>query len=537
MSQGVKDREQGDRQKGKRFFSGVLILTLSATVIKILGFLCKIPLLHYLGSEGMGYYNTAYEIYALFCVLATAGLPVAMSVMISGSHGSVYAPRAVLRAALRILFPIGLGGTVFLFCFAEYIAKIPQNPGASGAIRAIAPAVLLICLCGVLRGYFQGCGNMVPTALSETTEAAAKLCFSILFASFAQESGKSVVQIGTYATYGICMGTFVSLLTLLVFLARDTKHPPALAASCLQSGETTALLRLSLPITLSAALVSVTRLADMTLILRRLQDTGKTAAEANALFGSYSTLVLPLFGLVPAFVSAIALPLIPNLSAKSEQKESSHALISAAVRLTAVIALPATLGLSLFASPILSLLFRGQAEAVAIAAPLLSVLAVSLLPSCLITVLSAALQAYGRPGIPLVGMTGGLVVKTVIAYILLGIPSIGIFGAPIGALICNLLVVFADLYALSRISGWRVQTDQVLLRPLAASVFPIGGIYLLWRVLPQTHLVTVICILSAVLVYPLFLFLFGCTSPSELSLLLRRKAMKQETSSKNKNKG
>lgn len=119
-------------QRGKNFFSGVMVLTLSAAVIKLLGFFCKIPLLHYLGSEGMGYYNTAYEVYALFCVLATAGLPVAMSVMISGSDGSAHAPRAVLRAAMAFLLPIGAGGALILYCFSGVIASVPQSPDAAG---------------------------------------------------------------------------------------------------------------------------------------------------------------------------------------------------------------------------------------------------------------------------------------------------------------------------------------------------------------------------------------------------------------------
>ena len=67
----------------KTFLSGVLLLSLSTVLVKIIGLIYKIPMLSYLGSEGMGYFNSAYEIYALFCVISTAGLPVAMSVLIS----------------------------------------------------------------------------------------------------------------------------------------------------------------------------------------------------------------------------------------------------------------------------------------------------------------------------------------------------------------------------------------------------------------------------------------------------------------------
>lgn len=511
------------RQQGKNFFSGVMVLTLSAAVIKLLGFFCKIPLLHYLGSEGMGYYNTAYEVYALFCVLATAGLPVAMSVMISGSDGLAHAPRKVLRTAMTFLLPIGVGGAFILFCFSRLIASIPQSPNAAGAIRAVAPAVLLISLCGGLRGYFQGRGNMVPTALSEIAEAGTKLLGSILFASAAQASGLSVPQIAAHAVYGITVGTFVSFLTLVVFCLVD-QNRGATQPSLLQEKKsaTGRLLRLSLPITASAMLVSLTRLTDMTLILRRLQDTGMDAVRANALFGSYSTLALPLFGLVPAFVSAIALPLIPNVSARPELQDRSHHLISAAVRLTAMIALPATLGLLLFSEPILSLLFQEQSEAVAVAAPLLSVLALSLFPSCLITVISAVLQAYGHPEIPLVTMIAGILLKTCAAWYLLGCGECGMYGVPIGTLLCNLLVMSADLFALRRISGWQIGIGRSFLLPLAASAVPIGGMYVWSLFLPRGNLSTLFCIIGAVILYPVFLLLFRCPAPTDFAYLRGR---------------
>lgn len=515
--------EMNGGQRGKNFFSGVMVLTLSAAVIKLLGFFCKIPLLHYLGSEGMGYYNTAYEVYALFCVLATAGLPVAMSVMISGSDGSAHAPRAVLRAAMAFLLPIGAGGALILYCFSGVIASVPQSPDAAGAIRAVAPAVLLISLCGGLRGYFQGRGNMVPTALSEVTEAGTKLLGSILFASVAQASGKSVPQIAQQAVYGIAVGTFVSFLTLVIFCLVDRNRgaqPPSLSRE--KKSAAVRLLRLSLPITASAMLVSLTRLTDMTLILRRLQDAGMDAVHANALFGSYSTLALPLFGLVPAFVSAIALPLIPNVSARPELQDRSHRLISAAVRLTAMIALPATLGLLLFSEPILSLLFQGQPEVVAVAAPLLSVLALSLFPSCLITVISAVLQAYGHPEIPLVTMAAGILIKTCAVWYLLGLQGCGMYGAPIGTLLCNLLVIAADLFALRRISGWQIGVGRSFLLPLAASAVPIGGMYVLSLFLPHGNITTLFCIAGAVILYPLFLFLFRCPDPADLAYLRNR---------------
>ena len=75
-------------QRGDGFFSGGCILSLSAISVKIVGLVYKIPMLRLLGSEGMGYFNSAYELYTLLCVIATAGLPVAMAVMIAGAESN-----------------------------------------------------------------------------------------------------------------------------------------------------------------------------------------------------------------------------------------------------------------------------------------------------------------------------------------------------------------------------------------------------------------------------------------------------------------
>ena len=173
------------KENGKAYglFSGFFILTLSTVTVKIIGLIYKIPILGLLGSEGMGYFNSAYEIYALFCIISTAGLPVAMSVMISG-RGEASA-NVIFRVALRIFLLLGVVGCAIMLAFAAPFAYFLKNENAALCIFVIAPTVLFVCICGAYRGYFQGLGSMKQTAISQIIEACAKLILGLAFAYIA----------------------------------------------------------------------------------------------------------------------------------------------------------------------------------------------------------------------------------------------------------------------------------------------------------------------------------------------------------------
>ena len=161
-------------REGGKFLSGVSLLTLSAVAVKVIGLAYRIPMLRVLGTAGMGYFNTAYEVYALLCVLSTAGLPVAMSVLLAGGDGApAYRAlsRRIYRVSLAVFCTIGVLGTAALLLPARLWAEMLGNPDAAASIRAVSPAVLAVCLAGAARGYFQGLSDMKPTAVSHVIEA------------------------------------------------------------------------------------------------------------------------------------------------------------------------------------------------------------------------------------------------------------------------------------------------------------------------------------------------------------------------------
>lgn len=419
---------------------GVLILTPATLLSKLIGLFYKVPLLRIVGVEGMAYFLSAYHIYSLLFVLAAAGLPTALSILVArlvakGERGSI---SFLFGVATALFLVLGTAGFLLLWRFSEEIANALSMRDAALSLAAISPALLFAALVGAVRGLFQGHGNMLPTAVSEVVEACGKLVFGVLFASRAAQSGAPVPVISAAAVFGITVGMALSALVLLVwlFLARQRLFDGHVRGSL--RGALGELVRVALPITVGALVTSLVSLVDTALISSRLQALGYAPPVANALYSTYGNLAVPLYNLVPALLSPVMLSLTPVLSAAFATKERGAAerAFSSGLRLIGLVALPASLGLAAFAEPILRLIYGGE-EAVAVAAPLLAVLAPAVLLAAFVSLFSAALQAAGHPAVPFFAMLLGGGVKLGAELLLLLFPSVHIFAAPISTIFCN----------------------------------------------------------------------------------------------------
>lgn len=486
-----RDHMKTPNEKRPSFLSGVFLLSLSAILVKVTGLVTKIPLLHLLGAQGMGYYNAAYEVYATLFVLSTAGLPVALSILISRrpeSGGQIF------RSAARLFAAVGAVGSLCLWFFADGIAARIGNAGAGASVRALAPAVLFVCLASAVRGYYQGMGDMSPTAVSQILEAVGKLVFGLALATAACHRGLPLTDVAAAGAWGLSAGTMLALFYLIcrigVDFAREKRNADRGASEHHTSKRPAQrilrpLVAIAVPITLSAGVTPLTRLLDMVLILRRLQGCGYTEEMTGSLYGIYSTLAIPLYSLLPMLIGSLALPIVPGIARARETGDLSaeREIVSTSLRLTCLLGLPASLGLAAFSYPILNLLFgSGNTDmAVAQAAPLLRMLGISVLGGCLVTVLGAMLQAYGRPRVPLYAMLAGSAVKLSAAFILLGIPRVGMLGAPISTFLCHFTVILIESSVLCRLIPHGVSLHGFCLRTGGAAFCAVMGTTLLWQ--------------------------------------------------------
>lgn len=513
----------------KVFFSGVLLLTLSTILVKFVGLFYKIPMLSYLGSEGMGYFHSAYEIYAIFCIIATAGLPVALSVLISAAlaEGKEGEAERIWQVSLTLFFIIGLVGSLLMWALARPICRWIKSEDAFGCILSIAPTLFFVCISSAIRGYFQGHQKMMPTAFSQLLEALGKLIFGLLFAHLALKRGAGVPALAAAAGWGVTAGTVLSTLYLTLEKIRFRKKDHTAGNADLpEHGRAIEkkLLKIALPITLGSFVISLTKVVDMSMILRRLQAIGYTPAQANEAYGSYTTLAISVFALLPTLLNSIALPLIPILSSAIAcgDRMTERKMIELSYRINALIAIPASLAITLFAEPILSLLFGSQREAVETAAPLLSILGISVFFSCMITATNSVLHAYREVKKPIYSTLAGLITKGITAYILIGMPAIGLWGAPISSFFCNAVIVVMNMYFVSRFCD-DLEVKSMFVRPTLLSLLAIGVAYgeflLLCHQFGENALTTLISMATAALLYLVFGCLFGLISAEDISAL------------------
>lgn len=513
---------KGEKKKSNGFMSGVLVLSLAAVIVKIIGLVYKIPMLRLLGSEGMGYFNSAYEIYTLFCTVATTGLPVAMAVMISSRKGNSSVGEKVFSVAVRIFLLLGISGSFIMMIFAKPFATFVGSEDAGICILSIAPTVFIICISSAYRGYFQGLGKMSPTAISQMIEAAGKLVLGLIFAYVALNSGAETNVVAAFAVLGLTLGNAVSLLYLVLLKRFSKKGSFDGDITCSKKSMIFELLKTAIPVTLSSAVISLTKVIDMTMILKRLQDVGKSSADAFAAYGNYTTLALPLFGLAPALVSAVAMPLVPSLSravADNDVEEQKKAIYGA-LSITTFISMPVSLGLTLFSEPILNLIFESEGAAVSMSAPLLALLGPSVTMACIITVGNAILQAYGAPSIPILSMTIGSIVKIALAYFLIGMEPIGLAGAPISTFVCDIIINAVNFAYIGKYVDSIPDFGAIFLRPFAISAVSVSVARLFYNALSvranNVSTVTVSAVFLAGIIYFALSLLFGAIKGNEL---------------------
>lgn len=547
----------------KLFVNGVLILTVSNILVKAIGLLFKIPLHSLLGDTGMGYFNAAYTIYTAFFMISTAGLPVAISYMISRSRaaGNFSQVKKIMRIAFAVFFCIGTVGMLAMLLGADFFANtLTEFPDSKLCIIAIAPTLFFVCLTSAFRGYFQGHQIMWPTAVSQLLESLGKLLVGILLALWSIGEGHSLPETAAWTIFGLTIGVFAGMVfiwvTKLLYNTSKVNAEYALPDSYTMPTERTKsllkeLVVIAVPVTLSSSVMSLANLIDLTVIARRLQDIGFTPDGASTLYGNYTTLAVPLFNLIPVLVYPIGYSLVPMITALLVKKENENAqrVMSSSLKTATILSMPCAVGMAVLAEPILKLIYgsknlldtytaEGNAllsdtvfmqhitadtTSASLAAPLLSILAVSSFLVSMLAITNSVLQAHKKPYFPLISMLVGAAAKIAASYFLIGNPNIGIYGAPISTDICYIIVVALNFYFCARHADFRPSIRKVFLRPLFASalcgITAAGSYALLTHMLGASRIFTIVAIAAAALVYFVAILLLGALEKDDFDFI------------------
>lgn len=509
----------------KNFLAGAFVLGAAGVVSKLLGAVYRIPLARLLGGEGMGLYQMAYPIYTTILSLATAGIPVAISIMVAQkeTQGLREDIERIFKVSLLLLFLVGMVLSLAVFGGSGWLAEVVlKQKKAQMAIAAIAPAILLSGLMSVFRGYFQGQQKMTPTAVSQVVEQVFRVTFVLILAFWLYPRGLEWAAAG--ATFGAVIGGIAGL-TVLVFIylkegnRRKRKSIRRTGQSSL--GLAKEVFRLAIPVSLGAVVVPLVQMLDAVIVPTRLIQAGFSVSRATTLYGELSGMASVLINLPTIFTIAIATSLVPAV-AEAVALNNRHEIkkrINNGLRAALIIALPSAAGLYVLAFPICDLLYATPEAGIPLA-----YLAFSIVVLALFQVTSAGLQGLGHPKIPLRHLIVTGFLKVFFNYYLTGLVFLNIKGPAIGTTVAFLVGSCLNLIYLAKMTETRFEWGRyvklVAVTLIMAAAVRVGYQFFITHGL-TSHLSTLVAIGCGVAVYGAALLLFKELDLAMLKGMLR----------------
>ncbi len=488
----------------KSFITGAMVIAFSHIIVKLIGAFFRIPLANMIGPEGMAIYQASYSIYLVLFIISTAGLPVAISKLVSKNvaTGNFQQVQKTLRVSFCILLVLGIVGTVVLLLGAKGFARIMAIPQDYIAIVALAPSLLFVSLASVFRGYFQGYQNMYPTALSEVIEALFKLFVGLALAGALQPQGDAYAATG--GILGVTIGSMFSAFFLIVYYVFYQRKQKRISIR-FEAGEfrriLTNVIWIAVPITIGSSVFSLTNMIDAAMIMRRLAGLGYAEEAYKMMYGYYSGYAITLFNLPATVIVGMSISIVPavSMAMAGRNKAQAREQIASAIRISWQTAFPAGIGLAVLAGPILHFLYQDtdfilpmnsalpQNGILAFfcnnqdATRLLSFLGLAIGMVCVTMVTNAVLQALDKVWLPVRHMIVGGVVKVIANYILIGIPAVNIMGAPISTTLCYGTILTLNLLSIHRVLQVNYGFGDTVFKPLISVAAMAVSASFLWK--------------------------------------------------------
>ncbi|MDO5410089.1 MAG: polysaccharide biosynthesis protein [Lachnospiraceae bacterium] len=529
------------RRREANFLIQGSILAVASVIVRLIGIVYRIPLTNILGDGGNSAYSNAYAIYSLIWMVASFGIPTAVSKMVAERIGNKQEWNANRVFAVALLFATVVGGLAFcvLFFGAGFFAHIVyKRPEIEFALMVLAPTVWISAFMGVFRGFFQGQGTMVPTAVSQIVEQLVNAVMSVAGAWVLWNMGHKrdllhsedlwADSLGAAGgTVGTLSGAIAGLLVCFwlyrrYYAGRSREMEKTSRAKESYRALLTTLTLMILPITLNSAIYNISSVLDSSIFSNFADLSGMSAAvyeiSWNAYEGKYHLLThVPL-----AFATALSASAVPNLSRtlKTSAPSEISQKIRTAVRFAMLIAIPSCIGLAVLSKPILQLLFAGTPESNDLASSLLKTGAITVVLYSFSTITNGVLQGIGKVTEPAKNAAISLAAHLVILVLCLWLLPFGIYGVVAADIIFGLMMNIMNYVSMYRAIRFRPEIKKTFVFPaISGMVMGIGawGVYKGLYYLSRSNSISVLfAICAAVLIYGAFLLITGGITESDL---------------------
>lgn len=502
-----------------------MILTIAGIIVKFIGAGSRIYLSRLLGGEGIGLYQMAYPIYLLCLAVSSAGLPVAISIMVAEKNAvrDYLGGQRVFRISLLALTFTGLLFSALLYFGAGWLIEthIVTDPRAYWSLLALAPAVLLATVLATLRGYFQGLQSMTPTAVSQIIEQLVRVATMIGLAVFLMKYGLEYGAAG--ATFGAAPGAFVAILVLIWFYVQnrswrkemyENRNRDIIPDSTWKIIKR--LLVLAVPVSLANIMLPIVSNIDLFIVPRRLEVAGFAVEEATTLFGYLTGMATALVNMPTILTASLAASLVPLVS--EAMAKGDHNIIETrtklAMRLANIITVPSFVGMCVIATPISAMLY-----AIPDAGPCIGVMSFGVFLLGVQQVTTGVLQGMGKTAIPFINMVASAVVKIFLSWNLTALPSWGVLGAAWATNADFGVAALLNLFFLYKYMHYKMEMGHTIRCFISAGIMGAAVYATYWALFPVLHsntLATLVSILVGILVYAVSIVLTGTVKADDV---------------------
>lgn len=530
------------RSRGDDYVVQGSILAAAVVITKVIGVVYRIPLTNLLGDEGNGFYGYAYQVYAFALMISSLSLPTAVSKLVS-SRIAVGDRKNAFRAfkcSLMFAAAVGFAIAVVIFFGAGVISEhIMKAPLSVYALKVLAPGLFIGAVMAVIRGYFQGLGTMMPTAISQVIEqffnAVVSLVGAGVLVGIGTEVGKKTGEDLLGAAYGAAggtLGTVVGALTGLLFLLfvlwlfkgvikrqlRRKQRQRTESSSHLLK----ALIFIAVPVVFSTAIYNINQIIDLTVFNHIMGAQGYSEQEYMALQGIYTGKYDPLINVPMSIPYAISSSIVPSLTAAvmSRDRKRTHYQIDQTLRLTTIITIPSCVGFIVLASPLMVLLYNDSS---ATPANLLMLGSVVIVLYGWSSITNSILHGLNYMSTPAKNAAVSLGAHLIAFVLMLTVFKMNVYALVGSNIVFALIMCFLNQRKIRQVCGFKLDLVRMFAKPfLAAAVMGvvtyfvhlgldalIGG-----RVIP-----TVIAILVAVVVYVVLILKLGTLSVNDILAL------------------
>lgn len=531
-----------NKSKSNSFIIQGSILAFAGILVRVIGLIYRIPLNRILGESGMGYYGTAFEIYNVLILLSSQSMPLAVSKIVSEKLEKKQYKNAhkVFKGALIYGITIGVIFGMLAFFGADWISvKIYKLPQVAIPLRILAPTLTVACVLGVLRGYFQGMGNMIPTSVSQIFEQIVNAVVSVIAAyelgaygySLSKMADESETFRASYSAAGGTLGTLCGAVTALIIMiiilfrhfgSINSNIRKDITKSVDSYGTITKVIVFTItPVLISTTIYNIGNLLDNPIFQNIMYSISpeSTEAQRSAVYGNYTGIYRTLTTMPIAIASALSTAIVPSLvrSYVAGDKSVVKNKIDMALKFSMIIAFPCGMGLSVLGVPINKLLFGSSGDG---AAPMMVFSIFTVIAFSLSTISNAILQGIDKLKVPIKNSAISLGLHLIILPCLLIVFKLNIYGVVIGDILFGATVSVLNAMSIKKYLNYRQNMFETFVKPfICAGVMGAGcfGIYKLFNGLIKINAIsTIVAIMVAVVIYALMLVITKTVTENEL---------------------